>query len=194
MMRRARTARARGCAPVLTDRHGCAAGWQGAVRRHEMGRGGRRKQERVRPEMAKTRAEEMRTERNGLRVKTGTEREAHALDMVTSGRSGVATDSQRARFGSCTAVLEYFGVQAPAETGGRGFKRRPGAETERQLRMCTGRGSGGGCGGYGSKGYGYGTRVRDGSVKMILGGLFFAQNLSGFSDALNMDIDVKILL
>ncbi|KAJ7776717.1 hypothetical protein B0H14DRAFT_3164424 [Mycena olivaceomarginata] len=39
-----------------------------------------------------------------------------------------------------------------------------------------------------------GTGVRDGSAKMIPGGLFFAQNLSGFSDALDMDFDVKILL
>ncbi|KAJ7800182.1 hypothetical protein B0H14DRAFT_2616403 [Mycena olivaceomarginata] len=39
--------------PVLMDRRGCAVGGQRAVRQYETWRGGRRKQERVTPEMAK---------------------------------------------------------------------------------------------------------------------------------------------
>jgi hypothetical protein len=52
-----------------------------------------------------TRGRERREEAKGI-DEGGTERGAHALDVLASARSVIAADSERTR--SCTAALEYF--------------------------------------------------------------------------------------
>ncbi|KAJ7339783.1 hypothetical protein DFH08DRAFT_812167 [Mycena albidolilacea] len=73
---------------------------QRAVRWDETGRGGRRKQRRVKPEM--------------LKVKAGTERKAQALDVLVTA--------------SCTAALEYYSEDrgAPSDENGRMEYKRGG--------------------------------------------------------------------